>query len=715
MVQNDEEKSVLIRAVEVAAVALLVVGVPGYAWSRVLFGALDRVERCSLTVALSLCLVPVAALALSVPFGPGITLPIAVSSIVLVTVTGIAAWLRFGGAGTTQRAPVSPQPPPLPGWSLALLTAAAVPMLGVALGLLPGRRAVLPVGLLVLLSAILYIPTLGRCSSDATSGTVGNPAEPPGHPDARRPALLVASRAFVGLVLLLVLARGYAGPVQHDWPYLRGQDIYAHSVMANLVLTSGSASDFLVYPPGLHVLTAVLARLTDTPPLNIYYVLAPALILLPALASYSLALRLFGHAAAVGASALAGLVLTSPWYYVRNSTYADLIAAQFLLVLVVLALALLVCSPSLRHAILFALLGSGVALFHSVASIYLALFLAAFGLVALPYLLLRDRPRGLVLTGAMTLLAALALAYVWAPYDVPRTIAAFLGLASQTGTTSHASMAIGTQKPVPLRSAPTSLGQGIFWLGLFGLLVLSAMLRNIRGPRALAVALLPLWCLIMFAGSLTSLSGFPTRFHRDLGVPLSILAALAAVLVLRSVTLRRPASVTAASLLALVCVISGSRLLTQAAAPSTYLYMTPGIEAAGEWLRANNMGGRLVVSPAGNQVPANSMLAMGNYSGLPAYTAKQLRDPRAVPHRDRQEARDVLAILKRPYATKTLQLLRRYDADYLVIYKRFRQNSYWENKISVDWRVFKRRTGPYRVAFENEDVLILHVDTGGQG
>jgi hypothetical protein len=49
--------------------------------------------------------------------------------------------------------------------------------------------------------------------------------------------------------MLLVLVRGYACPVLHDWPFVRGEDHYSHAVMANLMRTRGGIEPYLIYPP----------------------------------------------------------------------------------------------------------------------------------------------------------------------------------------------------------------------------------------------------------------------------------------------------------------------------------------------------------------------------------------------------------------------------------------------------------------------------------
>ena len=55
---------------------------------------------------------------------------------------------------------------------------------------------------------------------------------------------LAAARryALLSLVLLLVLARGYLGPIVNGWSYPRGVDRYEHAVMAGMMMREGRTS-----------------------------------------------------------------------------------------------------------------------------------------------------------------------------------------------------------------------------------------------------------------------------------------------------------------------------------------------------------------------------------------------------------------------------------------------------------------------------------------
>ena len=100
-------------------------------------------------------------------------------------------------------------------------------------------------------------------------------------------------RLALPTVLLLVLLRGYLGPVL-DWPFIRGVDHYSHAVMTNLMMTRGEIEPYLIYPPGFHTTIAEISRLSGLDPLAIFPVLGPVLLLLPALACYVLGSRLWG-------------------------------------------------------------------------------------------------------------------------------------------------------------------------------------------------------------------------------------------------------------------------------------------------------------------------------------------------------------------------------------------------------------------------------------
>ena len=125
-----------------------------------------------------------------------------------------------------------------------------------------------------------------------------------------------------------------------------------------------------------------------------------------------------------------------------------------------------------------------------------------------------------------------------------------------------------------------------------------AGIKNARGrPDVLARLTVLVWTLLLFFGSLTSYSGFPHRFERDLGVPLALLAALTLVTL---VTLVRPsprsgggrAYVAALLAFALTVTLVGAQSvlsLERAAGPSARPKdrpAPPNVAAAGTLARA---------------------------------------------------------------------------------------------------------------------------------
>src|SRR3712207_9039454 len=104
-------------------------------------------------------------------------------------------------------------------------------------------------------------------------------------------------------------------------------------------------------------------------------------------------------------------------------------------------------------------------------------------------------------------------------------------------------------------------------------------------------------------GSRTSLSGFPQRFERDLGLPLAVLAALTFVAILRSA---RPCEPTASlnarpaaalvSVLAIVVVgLQAAENLNSADRASANV-VSREATLAGEWLGKHNGGGSIAGS-----------------------------------------------------------------------------------------------------------------------
>jgi hypothetical protein len=694
----------LVRAFPAAVVAGVL---PGWFWARALCPATDPAERLVYSVALSLTLVPACALLQARLFSSGVTLPIAVVSVLVVFVAGLGAYLRFGVAkGPEDPLASPPTPPGIP--TLVPFAAASVVALLSMVGVLAGWRGAPLVALLVLLGGVAHLLTrLPRADA------------PPGSGAARRDENVRSSGArippavlWVALpaVFCLILARAYVGPLRYDWPFPRGVDRFEHAVMADMMLSQGTTDSFMLYPPGLHVLAALLSRLSGLEPLDLFAILAPALLLLPALACYAVARRLWGPEVGVAAALFCGLVTNGPYEHVSHARYANIIAAQFLLVLALGALLRLYASASRRDGLTLAILGSSVVLYHQVASLYEATLLALVAALFVPFLLVRDREKGLALVSSLALLGFLSALYAWDTYDLGRLAAGLLG-GTEAGKGGEAvGMALGTKPPFPPEHLLVTATQPALWLGLLGALLL--LVDGGRGdpPDAtadvLARSTLLFWSSIMFVGSQTALSSFPDRFERDLGVPLALLAALASVAVLRSVTEARGPTAGAAALAAVlpvaVMVAYGAmHNLEEADGPAERdedRAPPPQVVAAGEWLGEHNEGGRILPTPYFGPTSARGMLAMGGYSGMQAYTEKRIEKARDLPPFGAEPLRDVLWVVNHPEGERTRRVLRENDVRYVVLNKRFP---------GAGWLAFEEREKLYRPVFENETVIIF--------
>jgi hypothetical protein len=697
---GDQRQGVLFDLIRALPVAILVGVVPGWFWSRLLVASADRAERFAYSVGLSLALVPAVSLIPARLFGTGVTLAVAIASPLLVFFLGLAAYLRFGPAKGPDE-PIAPPPTPFGSLALVLLIAAFGLTLGVQTGAVRGTTILIAIALLVLFAGIVHLIEPRAQPAPQVEGLAGS---------RRLPAVL-ARRLLLPVVLALTLLRGYLGPVLHDWPFVRGVDHYSHAVMAELMISRGKIEPYLIYPPGFHTMTAEISRLSGLEPLEVFPLVAPSLLLLPALGCYALARRLWGWEYGVVAALFSGLILGGTYLHFVEARYANFLGTQFLIVLAVAALISLYASPTLRGGVLLALLGSSTVFYHQIASYTLAVVLAVVGILFVPYLLVRDRRRGVALFGSLALLGLLSILYAWDTYDLPGLVAGLLGDSEKSATGDAVNMAIGTQAPYPLYFLlGMMVSQPVVWLGLLGaLLVVGDLLRRrVGAPQVLAYLTLLFWGLLLFAGSRTSLTGFPQRFGRDLCVPLAVLAAFAFVAVLRSLlgSRKQVAAVYMTSLAVLLSAtlvgVQVAHSLEQASKPSTVLTITPEIAAAGEWLRAHNDGGNIMVSPHVNQVPSRMMLAMGGYSALQSFAEWQIDRPRDLPPTGPRPLREVLWVMTHPKGERTDRLLVTYDVRYIVLYK-----SMPDRPTEDYWRRFEEQPNLYHTVFENEDVLIV--------
>jgi hypothetical protein len=690
--------SVLLDLARALSAAVLVGVVPGWFWAGCLCSTADRAERLAYSVGFSTTLVPTTALVQARLLGTGVTPAIALVSALLVLGTGLAVYLGFGPAERSDE-PLASRHVRLSLPTLIPLIVASALVLEALSGAVSGERVALPITLSVLAAGIAHL-----LASDA----------PPSRKEIagfREPLVVPAARCLLlSAVLLVVLLRSYPGPMRYDWPFPRGVDKYEHAVMASMMLSSGSTESFMLYPPGFHVLAAGISGLSGLEPLKLFAILAPALLLLPALACYALARRLWGWEVGVAAALFSGLVAGGSYEHVSHARYPNLMGV-FLLVLAVAALVRLYASSSVRDQLTLAILGSSVVFYHMVASLYEAALLALVGLLFLPYLLLRDRRRGVALLSSLALLGLLSTLYAWDTYDLPRLVVGLLGGSETTGRGGEAvAMAIGTKPTGELTRLLTTTSQPVLWFGLLGaLLVVGDLLRRDRvvgTSQKLAHLTLLLWALLLFVGSRTTMSSFPDRFERDLSIPLALLAALALVTVLRSPVARGPVMIFAASLAVTVVGVQAVQNLEAGFGPAQRGIDRPPpaeVVAAGEWLREHNEGGNILSTPSVGPVSARGMLAMGGYSGMQTYSAHRIRRGRDLPPFGAGPLWDALWALQHPGGERTRRILSENDVRYVVLHK---------HRPGIDWRAFQDRTDVYRLVFENKIAAIFEPRAG---
>jgi hypothetical protein len=533
------------------------------------------------------------------------------------------------------------------------------------------------------------------------SAAPAEPADVPGPAGSRRPAMPGVGNGVLALVLALTAYRAYSGVVRHDWPFLRGGDQFSHAVMAEQMLTHGSYASYLIYPPGFPALTAVICRFCGLTPLELFPVLAPTLLVLCALGAYTLASGLWGWQYGIAAAALNGLVLTGAYAGFAEGRYPDLVAAFFLLVMMIAALTTLYQSPTLRSGALVAVVAASPVLYHSVATLYAAVMLGLVAVIALPYLLLQHQRRvARVLLLTLCATAVLAVCYAAFTYNLA-------GLVTGHSSTSTAvSLTLGSQPAPSPRHLLVALGPALVWLGLFGAGAVAMSVRYLARPtQVLAAVTVLLWCVVMYVGSRTAADGFPQRFERDLGAPLSVVAAFGLVIVVRALLAQRAgaravltaAAATAAVVVGAVVVVQAARSLTASGRPNGEV-LTHRVAAAGRWLGQHNTGGNIISTPYMNPGITNrAVLAMGGYTGLQSYGAFRIAHPRSLPPAGRQPLLDSQHVLLHPVSCQAADILARDDVRYVVLYRFGR---------GADLPAFAADPARYHRVFQNGSVII---------
>ena len=761
----------LIRALLAGAAGAVL---PGYFWAAVLRPTSGLGERLAYSTAVSMASVPTIAVILARAAHTGVVLWVALASVLIVFGSGLLVY-RFRGPAPGSAAPVLRMPDPVRDPRVLGLVAAAIALGLLMMAVKRPPVLVLAVIAIALIAGGALMawqrpaepadrppaPSSGTGgflsapppapSEPAPSASAASPAEPPapgapgagqartppgqaraGPGQARTPPaqaragtaaggpgpgprpfglpLSVVRDGGLAVILVLTACRVYSGVVRFEWPYISGGDQFSHAVMAEQMLAHGQYPSYLIYPPGFSALTAVICRFADLTPLALFPVLAPMLVVVTALGAYALATRLWGWGYGLGAAALSGLVLTGAFNGFAEGRYPDLVSAFFLLVMTVAALVTLYEAPTVRSAALVAVVGASAVLYHSVATLYAAVLFVLVALICLPYLALgrhRRETRALLLSLAgVAVLSACYAVYIYNPGGI-------LGGKSSTG--GAVSIVLGSQAPATQAALLKELGPPIVWFGLLGLAALAASLRYLRRPaQVLTAATVVAWCVVMYLGSRTSLDGFPQRFERDLGAPLSFMAAFGVGLVVRSLPVRGATARTAGALAATTaCVLAGVMLLAQAfhavnaSDRSAGELLTHRVAAAGQWLARHNTGGTIISTPYMNPGVSNrAVLAMGGYTGLQAYSPFRIAHPRSLPTAGKTPLLDSQAVLLHPQSCQSANILVRQDVRYVVLYR---------VGTGADLTAFAADPARYQQVFENPSVIIYATHRTGCG
>jgi hypothetical protein len=230
----------------------------------------------------------------------------------------------------------------------------------------------------------------------------------------------------------------------------------------------------------------------------------------------------------------------------------------------------------------------------------------------------------------------------------------------------------------------------------------------------LTVATVVGWCVLMYLGSRTSLDGFPQRFERDLGAPLSVVAAFGVGLVVRSLPLRGAATRTAPAVAATIAgVMAAVMLLAQtvhavrASDRSAGKLLSHPVAAAGQWLARHNTGGTIITTPNMNPGITNrAMLALGGYTGLQAYTPFRIAHPRSLPTAGKAPLLDSQEVLLHPQSCQSANILVRQDVRYVVLYK---------TGNGAELAGFAADPAHYQRVFENPAIIIYATHRTGCG
>ncbi len=342
-------------------------------------------------------------------------------------------------------------------------------------------------------------------------------------------------RRFLFLASLALLA---AGALWSYWPQLThrflvpvGGDSAAHVSIAESIRAGTRTVTEYGYPPLSHAVFALAARAAGVPTVTAFAWLTPALLVSVALVCAGVTWRwLKSWPAALMAFALMAFAALQPFQTWQDGGFPDIVAASLFLPAGLWFLAEAVAAEG--RACRRPLAGYGAVLLLIVATHHLTTL--TFVGISLVYVAVaaaaarlhrRPVPLAARVVGGGLILAGLAVLFLFPGQPALQLTKAAL-VFDRTFPFVHSLMGLdGPDALLPLTALPDAVGLLVCWGGVFGLGLLASDLRQARATKLLFWV----WVLTLVALSQVPQLRFPVRFARELGVPLTILAAYAGV------------------------------------------------------------------------------------------------------------------------------------------------------------------------------------------
>jgi hypothetical protein len=137
--------------------------------------------------------------------------------------------------------------------------------------------------------------------------------------------------------------------------------------------------------------------------------------------------------------------------------------------------------------------------------------------------------------------------------------------------------------------------------------------------------------------------------------------------------------------------------------PADAMLATPAFLDAAEWLKNSVGDGAVITNPGADE----ALRALGLPKVLPAYTARDLEDPKAVPADERPLAREVRGVYAVAGSASTGETLRTHNVRYLLFVKSFPIGLQRREGLMVAWTKHRNNPWRYEPVFENRRVIVF--------